>query len=183
MACLPSGGATPPQSSTQHHQPPGKGPQTRKAVQPLPGCENLPPLPCDPANPCCLGEESLGFSAAQLAAPTLGGCCTPLEQLTSTTSPPEEPNSPVTPEQALPSCVKSASIAMQTSQSYLPSGSPPLLQRDPVSPAHPQENPCCLKEDDQQSQPPGNISQQCQGKPCPATGSTTPPRKRKQQAR
>ena len=31
LACLPPGGATPLQSSTQHHQPPGKGLQPRKA--------------------------------------------------------------------------------------------------------------------------------------------------------
>ena len=31
--------------------------------------------------------------------------------------------------------------------SCLPSGSPPLLQRDSVSPAHPLEKPRCLKED------------------------------------
>ena len=31
LACLPSGGATPPRSSTKHRQPPGKGLQPRKA--------------------------------------------------------------------------------------------------------------------------------------------------------
>ena len=36
----------------------------------------------------------------------------------------------------------------------MPSGSPPLLQRDPVSPTHTPEKPHCLKEDDQQCQPP-----------------------------
>ena len=148
-----------------------------------PGCANLPPLQCDPANPCCLGEESLGFSAAQLAAPTLGGCCTPMEQLTSTASPLKEPHSPVTPEQALPSHVKSAPIVLRTSQSRLPSGSPPLLQRDTVSPAYSQEKLRCLKEDRPTPPALGNIPQQCQGKHCLATERTTPPGKRKQQAR
>ena len=39
------------------------------------------------------------------------------------------------------------------------------------------------KNTDQQHQPSGNIPQQWQGKHCPATGSTTVPWKRKQQAR
>ena len=95
----------------------------------------------------CHGDEPLGFSVAQLATPALVGGRTPVEQLSSTASPLEDPHSPETPEQALPGCEKSASIVVQTSQSCLPSGSPPLLQRDPVSPAHPQEKPHCLKED------------------------------------
>ena len=94
-----------------------------------------------------LGKSPLGSQRPSWLLPPLGGCCNPEEQLTSTTSPLEEPHSPVTPEKSLPSHMKSASIAVQTSQSCLPSGSPPLLQRDPVSPAHPQEKPCCLKED------------------------------------
>ena len=202
LACLPLGGATPLQSSTQHHQPPGKGLQPRKArislAQPcniclhpkavlpiqLPrgralwvlssptslsrpwgvaallwnSCPTLP-VPCkSPHSPekleqtrpdcstsasiprqssqfSCPGEEPLGFSAAQLAAPTLGvgRCCTLVEQLPSTTSRLEEPHSPKTPEQALLGHVKSASISVQTSQSCLPSGSPPLLQPCPPS--------------------------------------------------
>ena len=42
----------------------------------------------------CPGEEPLGFSVAQLAAPTLGGCCTPVEKLPSTTSTLQEPPQP-----------------------------------------------------------------------------------------
>ena len=48
--------------------------------------------------------------------------------------------------QTLPSHVKSTSTTVRTSQSCLPSGSPPLLQRDPVSHAHPQEKSRCLKD-------------------------------------
>ena len=128
-------------------------------------------------------DEPLGLSVTQIASPTLGGHCTPWEQLPSTASPLQEPHSPKTPEQALPGRVKSASISVQTSQSCLPSGSPLLLQRDPVSPAHPQKSNAASKKTDQQHQPSGNIPQQCQGKRCLATESTTPPGKRKQQAR
>ena len=64
----------------------------------------------------------------------------------STASPLQEPNSPETPEQALPGRVKFAPIVVWTSQSCLPSGSPPLLQRDPINPEHPPEKPYCLKE-------------------------------------
>ena len=39
LACLPSGGATPPRSSTKHHQPPGKGLHLEKLEQAQPGCE------------------------------------------------------------------------------------------------------------------------------------------------
>ena len=88
-----------------------------------------------------------GERKAQLAAPTLRGCNTSAEQLPSTSSCLEEPHSPKTPEQALPGHVKSASISVQTSQSCLPSGSPPLLQRDLVSPAQPHKKSLCLKED------------------------------------
>ncbi|XP_047609196.1 uncharacterized protein LOC125111312 [Phacochoerus africanus] len=42
---------------------------------------------------------------------------------------------------------KSATIVVWTSQSCLPSGSPPLLQRDPVSPINTPEKPHCLKKD------------------------------------
>ena len=170
----------PPQSSTQDCQPQGKGLQPRKARTSSAWPCKSSSIACDPANPCCPGEETLGLSAAQLAAPALRGVYIPMEQMNSAASPLEEPHSPVTPEQDFPSCVKSASIAVCTSQFCLPSGSPPLLQRDPVSPSHPQENLSCLKEDDQQCQPSGDIPQQCQGKLCLVMGSTTPPRKRKQ---
>ena len=102
-------------------------PQPRKARQAWASSTKAASIGGGLANPSCPGEEPLGLSVAQIAAPTLGGYCTPVEQLTSTASPLEEPHSPVTPEQALPSRVKSATIVVWTSQSCLPSGSPPLL--------------------------------------------------------
>ena len=94
----------------------------------------------------CAGEESLRFLAGQLPSPTLGGRYTPMEQLPSTASAWRSPTPQKTPEQALPGHVKSYSISVQTSQNCLPSGSPPLLQRDSVSPTHPLEKPHCLRE-------------------------------------
>ena len=249
MACLPSGGATPPWSSTQHCQSPGKGPQTRKAKTSstrlcnicLPTKVLLPiQLPeeeplgysvvqlaapslrgfCTPvehlrstASPCksphsqekveqawpshaiftstpmqscqfsCPGEEPLGFSVAQLATPALGwgGCSTPVEQLPSTASPLEEPHSQKTPEQALTGHVKSASILVQTSQSCLPTGSLLCFRETLSAPPTLRKSHAASKKTDQQRQPSGNILQQCQGKPCPVTGSTTPPRKNNKQ--
>ena len=122
-------------------------PQPRNLEQAQHGRANLPPLWCGPSNSGHPGEEPLGFSVAQLASSNLGWWCTPVELLPSTTSPLEEPHIPETPEEALPGYVKSASIAVRTSQSCLHSGSPSLLQRDPVSPVHPLEKPHCLTED------------------------------------
>ena len=102
------------------------------------------------------------------------GCRTILEQPLSTTSCLEEPTAQKH-QRDLPSHVKSASIVVQSSKSGLPSGSPPLLQRDPVSSAQPEEKPCGFKH--QPCQPLGSIPKQCQGKPFPATGSQTVPRK------
>ena len=82
--------------------------------------QKLPPLVGGPAKPTCPGEEYLGFSVAQLAAPALVESCTPVEQLTSTTIPLQESSSTVIPEKALPSQVKTASIVLLTFQSCLP---------------------------------------------------------------
>ena len=110
--------------------------------------KDLPTFSDSPSESRCPREEPLRFSVIQIAAPTLGGgCYTPVEQLPSTASPLQEPHSLKTPEQALPGRVKSAPIAVCISQSCLPSGSPPLHQRDPFSPANTPEKPHCLKKD------------------------------------
>ena len=92
-------------------------------------------------------EEPLRFSVTQIAAPAPRGWCTPEEQLPNTANPLQEPHSLKTPEQALHDQVKSATIVGWTSQSCLPSGSPPLLQRNTVSPINTPEKPHCLKKD------------------------------------
>ena len=93
----------------------------------------------------CPREELPGFSVTQIASPAPRGCCTPEEQLPNTANPLQEPHSLKTPEQALHGQVKSATIVVWTSQSCLPSGSPPLLQRNTVSPINTPEKPHCLK--------------------------------------
>ena len=146
--------------------------------------KKLLPFSGSPSKSGCPGEEPLGFSVAQLASPVLGGdCCTPMEQLPSTTSPLQEPHSPKTPEQDLPSPVKLASIVVWTSQSCLTSGSPPLFRETLSAPPILWKSHTASKKTEQQCQPSGHIPQHCQGKHCPATESTTPPGKRKQQAR
>ena len=79
--------------------------------------------------------------------------------------------------------VKSATIVGWTSQSCLPSGSPPLLQRNTVSPSTLHKSHTASKKIDQQRQPSGNIPRQFQGKHYPITESTTPSGERRQQAR
>ena len=99
---------------------------------------NLSPLWGGPASSCCPREVPLCLPAAWLATPTLRRCCAhTLEEL----------HSPETPEQYLHGHGKSASILVQSCQSHVPLGRPPLLKSDPASPAHPWEMPCSLKED------------------------------------
>ena len=122
--------------------------QPRKARTSLAGPgKDLPIFSDSPSESGCPGEEPLGFSVTQMAAPAPRGCCTPEEQLPNTANPMQEPHSLKTPEQALPGRVKSATIVVCTSQSCLPSGSPPLLQREPVSPINTPEKSHYLKKD------------------------------------
>ena len=98
-----------------------------------------------------------GERKAQLAAPTLRGCNTSAGQLPSTSSCLEEPHSPKTPEQALPGRMKSASILVQTSQSCLPSESPPCFRETLSALPTLWKSHAASKKTDQQCQPSGNI--------------------------
>ena len=87
---LPPHGAAPKTAP-----PPEKACIPEKLEKAWPGCKkNLPTFSGSPFKSGCPREESLGFTAAQLAAPALGGCCTPAEQLPSTASPLQEPSQP-----------------------------------------------------------------------------------------
>ena len=83
-----------------------------KLEQAQPGCAIPASILRQSCQSSCPGEEPLGCSAAQLATPTLKGCCTPVEHLPSTTSHLKEPHSPKTAEQDLPGHVKSASTSV-----------------------------------------------------------------------
>ena len=141
--------------------------------------ESLPPLPGSPAHSGCPGEVPFCLPVAWLSAPALGRCCTPAEQLPSTAPHPEELRGPEMPEQTLPGYGKSASIEVQTCQSHLPSGSPPLLQSDPASPAHPHEMPHCLKEGEPTAPALGKHSTAVPGQTLPSHGEYTSPKKKK----
>ena len=65
-------------SAAQHHQPPARAPQPRKArTSSAPAMKNLPPFSGSPSNFGCPGEEPLGFPAAQLAAQPMVGAALP----------------------------------------------------------------------------------------------------------
>ena len=106
---------------------PWKSPTAQKRQSKL--CQavgNLFPLWGGPASSSCPGEVPISLPAAQIAAPAFRRCCTPAEQLPSTTSALEESYSPETPEQPPPGYGKSASNAGQSCQSQLPWESAPL---------------------------------------------------------
>ena len=145
----PPGGAPLPRNSCSAPPAPWKSPcSPEKLQQARPDCEKIH-LHSQAVllSWAALGEEPRRFSVTQIAAPAPRGCCTPEEQLPNTANPLQEPHSLKTPEQALHDQVKSATIVVWTSQSCLPSGSPPLLQRNTVSPISTPEKPHCLKKD------------------------------------
>ena len=77
----------------QHPAPPAPWKRTRaqKSWNKLgQAMKNLLPFSGSPSKSGNTREEPLGFSAAQLATPTLGGCFTPVEQMPSTASPLQE---------------------------------------------------------------------------------------------
>ena len=163
------------------HQPPGRVQKSYSKLQQAMG--NLLPLRRGSASSSFSGEVPLCLPAAWLAASTLRRCYTPTEQCPA---PPDPWKSPTAQKHQNKLC--------PAMQNLLPS------QCRSPSPACPQEVLLCFietllalptlrkshadsKKTGQHRQPSGNIPQQCQGKPCLAMGSTTPPRKRKQQTR
>ena len=142
LACLPSGGATLPQTSA-----PWKS-STAQIYQgkfcPVTG--SLPPLWGGPASSCYPGEVLLCLPTTQLALPALGRCCTSMELLPSTTCPMEElcgldvlgppswcrPTSPACPWEVL-LCFRVTLLAPPTL------GNAPLPQKRPINTANPRE--------------------------------------------
>ena len=110
--------------------------------------------------------ESTSLSPKDLASPpTVKRRCTTVEQLPSTAHPWEELLSAGAPGQTLPGRRKWATTMVQSCQSCMHLGSPPLLQNDPASTAHPQETPHCLKEGRPTSLALGNINSSARANP------------------
>ena len=135
--------------ASQHHQHPGRVPYTKKLEQLLAGHGKSASI----AGHSC--QFWLPWGSAPLFLSSQASCSHSWEVLytnramPSTTSPMEEPHGPETSEPALPSCTKSASITVQTSQSCLPSGSPPCFRETLLAPPNLRKSHAASKRTDQ----------------------------------
>ena len=146
----------------------------------VPG-QKLPAIPAD--WPHHLWEANYLHGFPRPGLPTLGRGYTPVEQPLSAACPQEELCGPGALGQVLPSHRKCASTVMRTCQSCPPSGSALWPQSELATPLALGKHPIALKKACQCHQPFGSTLQQHQGKHCLAMGSSSPPQKRKTQAR